>query len=259
MDHSIIVEYEGPVAYIKVNRPEVLNCFDYQTLFEMKEIVTKLAYSTTVHIVVFSGAGHKAFSAGADLKERTTLTIEETRRNVSMIQQVFQLIADLPQPTIAAVNGYALGGGFELLLSCDFAIAVEDALLGLTEVSWGIIPGAGGTQRLPKRVGEMKAKELILTAKKMTAEEAKDLGILLEVVPQEELFEAVNRLIDAILANAPIALVQANFAIKQSSNVDLQTGLSIEAKAYELTLQSSDRKEALLAFKEKRTPLFTGN
>lgn len=256
---SILVEYKEAVAYVTINRSDVLNCFDYQTLKEMNDVVGRLALSSEIHAIVFTGSGEKAFSAGADLKERKTLTLEETRRNVALIQRVFQAIAELPQPTIAAVNGFALGGGFEWMLACDFAICTENAVMGLTETSWGIIPGAGGTQRLPRVVGEMKAKELILTAKRLTAMEAKELGLVLSVVSQEQLMGEARELAMAMLKNAPIALRQANFAIKQAGNVDLQTGLALEAKAYELTLHSEDRKEALLAFSEKRKPVFSGN
>ena len=149
---------------VTINRPEALNCFNYATLKELGELVEQIRVDKDVRIVIFTGAGDKAFSSGADLKERRTLTEAEVRRNVYKIRTVFQQIADLPQPTIAAVNGYAFGGGFELMLACDFRIAVRHAKMGLTETSWAIIPGAGGTQRLPRLIGEAKAKELILTA-----------------------------------------------------------------------------------------------
>ena len=181
---NVIYKVENHIGYITVNRPDVLNCFDYVTLIELQEVINKVYTDGDIRVVIFTGAGEKAFSAGADLKERKTLNEAEVRRNVKAIRDVFNSIAGLPQPTIAAVNGYALGGGFEWLLSCDFAIAAEGVSLGLTETSWAIIPGAGGTQRLPRLIGEMKAKELIFTAKKLTAEEAYELGILLKVVPR---------------------------------------------------------------------------
>jgi enoyl-CoA hydratase/carnithine racemase len=159
---------------------------------------------------------------------------------------------------MAAVNGYALGGGFEWLLSCDFAIAAEGVSLGLTETSWAIIPGAGGTQRLPRLIGEMKAKELIFTAKKLTAEEACQLGILLKVVPRDRLMSACEELAANIMKNGPIAVKQAKYAIDQGMNTDLQTGMAIEGKAYELTIPTQDRTEALLAFSERRKARFTG-
>lgn len=211
-----------------------------------------------IRVVIFTGAGDKAFSAGADLKERKTLNEMEVRRNVKKIRDVFNAVANLPQPTIAAVNGYAFGGGFELMLACDFRIAVKGAIMGLTEVSWAIIPGAGGTQRLPRLIGEAKAKELILTARKITAEQAYEYGLLTNVVEKENLMPSCEALAHEMMQNGPIALQQAKYAIQQGMNVDLQTGLAIEAKAYELTIPTKDRLEALAAFSEKRKPQFTG-
>jgi len=254
----VLLEEKNNIAYVTINRPESLNCFNYQTLCELEEIVKFIHVRDDVKVVIFTGRGEKAFSAGADLKERKNLTESEVRRNVNAIREVFNRIANLPQPTIAAVNGYAFGGGFELLLACDFAIAVEGAKMGLTETSWAIIPGAGGTQRLPRLIGENKAKELIFTARKITAEEAYDLGILTKVVKKEELINACESFAAEMLKNGPVALRQAKFAISQGMNTDLQTGLAIEAKAYELTIPTQDRIEALKAFSDKRPPKFMG-
>ncbi|MGW8428363.1 enoyl-CoA hydratase-related protein [Peribacillus simplex] len=255
---NVIYKVENHIAYVTVNRPEVLNCFNYETLIELQEAVEEIYANQDIRVVIFTGAGDKAFSAGVDLKERKTLNEEKVRRNVKAIRDVFNSIAGLPQPTIAAVNGYALGGGLEWLLSCDFAIAVEGVSVGLTETSWAIIPGAGGTQRLPRLIGETKAKELIFTAKKVTAEEALDLGILLKVVPRTELKTVCEELAADMMKNGPVALKQAKYAITQGMNTDLQTGLAIEAKAYELTIPTEDRIEALDAFSGRRKPQFTG-
>ncbi|SNT50216.1 Enoyl-CoA hydratase/carnithine racemase [Bacillus sp. OK838] len=255
---NVIYKVENQIGYITVNRPDVLNCFDYGTLSELQEVIDAVYADDDIRVVIFTGAGEKAFSAGADLKERKTLTDAEVRRNVKSIRDVFNSIAGLPQPTIAAVNGYALGGGFEWLLSCDFAIAAEGVSLGLTETSWAIIPGAGGTQRLPRLIGEMKAKELIFTAKKLTAEEACRLGILLKVVPRNQLMSVCEELAADIMKNGPIAVKQAKYAITQGMNTDLQTGMAIEGKAYELTIPTQDRLEALQAFSERRKTHFTG-
>ncbi|MGE7761267.1 enoyl-CoA hydratase-related protein [Peribacillus sp. NPDC097895] len=255
---NVIYNVNNQIGYITVNRPDVLNCFDYETLSELQEVVDAVYMDGDIRAVIFTGAGEKAFSAGADLKERKTLNDAEVRRNVKLIRDVFNSIAGLPQPTIAAVNGYALGGGFEWLLSCDFAIAAEGVSLGLTETSWAIIPGAGGTQRLPRLIGEMKAKELIFTAKKLTAEEACQLGILLKVVPRDELLSVCEELAGKIMNNGPIAVKQAKYAIVQGMNTDLQTGMAIEGKAYELTIPTQDRLEALEAFSERRKTQFTG-
>lgn len=255
---KVLYRVEDHIAYVTINRPNVLNCFDYETLYKLETVVNEIEFDPEVRVVILTGAGEKAFSAGADLTERKSLTEKEVRRNVKAIRGVFNHISQLPQPTIAAVNGYALGGGLELVLACDFAIAVETAKIGLTETSWGIIPGAGGTQRLPRLIGEQKAKELIFTAKKLTASEAYEWGILTKVVKQEDLIKASQDFAFEILKNGPVALRQAKFAINQGMNADIQTGLAIEAKAYELTLPTEDRVEALKAFSEKRTPIFTG-
>lgn len=255
---NILYHVENQIGYVTVNRPDVLNCFNYETLSDLQNTVDAIHHNHDVRVVIFTGAGEKAFSAGADLKERKTLNGAQVRRNVKAIRDVFNSIATLPQPTIAAVNGYAFGGGFEWLLSCDFAIAVDGVLMGLTETSWAIIPGAGGTQRLPRRIGEMKAKELILTSKKISSEEAVKLGILLKTVPRFQLHEACSQLATAIMKNGPVALKQAKYAITQGMNTDLQTGMAIEAKAYELTIPTQDRMEALNAFNERREPHFLG-
>jgi enoyl-CoA hydratase len=255
---AILYEVKNHVAYVTLNRPEVLNCFNYATLKELEEAVEDIHHNNDVRVVIFTGAGEKAFSAGADLKERRTLTESEVRRNVRKIREVFSSVEALPQPTICAINGHAFGGGFELALACDIRVAVRDASMGLTELSWAIIPGAGGTQRLPRLIGQAKAMELILTAKKMMAEEAFSYGILNQVASREELMAVCENYASLIMKNGPVAVQQAKYAIKHGTEVDLQTGLAIEAKAYEVTIPTKDRMEALIAFGEKRTPVFKG-
>ncbi len=257
-NYNVMFEVRDHIGYVTINRPEVLNVFDYSTLVSLENIVDHIQFNSEVRVVIFTGAGEKAFSAGADLKERKSLTEAETRRNVKKIRDVFDKIATLPQPTIAAVNGYAFGGGFELLLACDLRIAVKHVKMGLTELQWGIIPGAGGTQRLPRLIGETKAKELIFTAEKITSEEAYQLGLLTKVVNGEELMAVSEELAKKLLKSAPIALKQAKYAINHGGSVDLQTGLAIESKAYEVTIPTKDRLEALEAFSEKRPPNFKG-
>ncbi|WP_409296628.1 enoyl-CoA hydratase-related protein [Peribacillus sp. SCS-26] len=254
------IEYtaQNHIAVITLNRPHALNSLDYEMLTELGQIVEKLHTDTSIRAVIFTGAGDRAFCAGADLKERKDLSEAGVRRNVKKILEVLQSVAELPQPTVAAVNGAAFGGGFELLLACDFSFAADTAVMGLTEVSWGIIPGAGGTQRLPRLIGEMRAKELILTARKITAREAFQLGILTGVVPAEEVFAAARKLAAEILHNAPLAVRSAKHAISAGMGTDLKTGLAIEAEAYERIIPTRDRTEALHAFVEKRKPVFTG-
>ncbi|WP_210611369.1 enoyl-CoA hydratase-related protein [Priestia flexa] len=255
---SIVYDKDKQVATIILNRPEAMNAFNYDMLCELEQVVEKARIDPDVRVVKFIGAGERAFSVGADLKERKTLTDQEVKRNIFKIGEVFSKIEQLPQPTLAIINGYAFGGGMELALACDFRFAGEDVGLGLTETSLGIIPGAGGTQRLPRIVGETKALELILTAERLLAHEAEKIGLVTKVSPLHELNDVVDCFISRILANAPIALQQAKFAIKEGMKVDLQTGLQIERKAYELTIPTEDRTEALTAFAEKRKPIFKG-
>jgi len=255
---SILFRKDGHIGYVTIHREKALNCLDFQTLQELQEVIDSISLDLDVRIVIFTGSGNKSFSAGADLKERKSLSETEVRRNVEAIREVFSSIANLPQPTIAAVNGYAFGGGFELMIACDFTIAAQGILMGLTETSWAIIPGAGGTQRLPRLVGEMKAKELIFTARKFTAEEGLELGIVLRVVEKENLLSSCEHLASEIMKNGPVAIKQAKYAISTGMNTDIQTGLAIESKAYELVIPTIDRMEALNAFSEKRNPVFIG-
>lgn len=235
-----------------------MNAFNYDLLVELSVIVEQLHGDSTVHLVIFTGAGERAFSVGADLKERKVLTDGQVMRNLNKIGDMFTAIERLPQPTIAMINGFAFGGGMELALACDFRIAAHTAVMGLTETGLGIIPGAGGTQRLPRLIGEAKALELILTARRLTADEALAYGLVTRVAEADTLIETTTDFAETILANAPIALQQAKFSVKNGMNVDLQTGLAIERKAYEITIPTEDRIEALAAFTDKRKPQFKG-
>lgn len=255
---NIHFELKGHTAIVTLNRPDALNAFNYDTLEELQKTVEKIRTSLEARVIIFTGAGEKAFSVGADLKERRTLADEDVKRNIYKIGEVFTAIDQLPQPTIAAINGFAFGGGMELALACDFRIAAAGTLMGLTETSLAIIPGAGGTQRLPRLVGQAKALELILTARRINAEEALQYGLVTSVVGKENLLDECFKWADMMLANGPVALQQAKFAIKQGMNADLQTGLQIERKAYEVTIPTDDRLEALAAFSEKRKPVFKG-
>lgn len=258
MVEQVLLDVSNHVAIITMNRADSLNAFNYETLQQLQSRVEEIRVNPDVNAVVFIGAGDKAFSVGADLKERKTLTDEQVKRNLYQINDCFNAIDQLPQPTIAAINGFAFGGGMELALACDFRIAARDALMGLTETSLAIIPGAGGTQRLPRIVGQAKALELILTARRFSAEEGFSFGLITKVVDKSNVLTESKAFAAGLLANGPIALKQAKYAIKNGMNVDLHTGLQIERKAYEVTLPTEDRLEALQAFAEKRKPVFRG-
>ncbi|WP_019121896.1 enoyl-CoA hydratase-related protein [Brevibacillus massiliensis] len=255
----VLFERSGHIGYVRLNRPDELNALDYATLSRLGEIIDEVQQNPKEIRAVIVTAEGRAFCAGADLKERRTLNEQQVRRNVKKIRDVFTALERLPQPTIAAINGYAFGGGFELALACDFRYAVREAKLGLTEVSLGIIPGAGGTQRLPRLIGPQKAKELIFTARRIDAQTALDWGVLGGIAEdRRELHSLCANLAEEILANAPLAVYQAKYAIDRGAGVDLQTGMDIESKAYEVIIPTRDRIEALEAFREKRKPEFRG-
>ena len=255
---TLLFEQEGHVARVTLHRPDAMNAFNYDLLAELGMVVESIRINPAIRVVIFTGSGDRAFSVGADLKERKLLTDEQVKRNIYKIGEVFTMIENLPQPTIAVLNGYAFGGGMELALACDFRFAVDTAVMGLTETWLAIIPGAGGTQRLPRLIGEAKALELILTARRLDAKSALQYGILTNIAVAADLQEMVDRFTGELLGNGPIALQQAKFAIKHGMNADLQTGLAIERKAYEITIPTEDRLEALAAFAEKRKPAFKG-
>lgn len=255
---TLMFEQEAHVAKVTLHRPEAMNAFNYDMLSELGQVIESIRINPDIRVVIFTGSGDRAFSVGADLKERRLLTDSQVKRNIYKIGEVFTMVENLPQPTIAVLNGYAFGGGMELALACDFRFAADSAVMGLTETGLAIIPGAGGTQRLPRLIGEAKALELILTARRLKADDAYLYGMLTGVAPANILNETVDRFTNELLANGPIALQQAKFAIKHGMNTDLQTGLAIERKAYELTIPTEDRLEALAAFAEKRKPSFKG-
>nr|WP_217365089.1 MULTISPECIES: enoyl-CoA hydratase-related protein [Brevibacillus] len=259
VEETVRFERDGHVAIITLNRPDELNALNYATLERLGDLIEQVRLdSKDIRVLLIKGEG-RAFCAGADLKERRTLNEQQVRRNVRKIRDVFTALERLPQPTIALINGFAFGGGFELALACDFRYAVEEAKMGLTEVSLGIIPGAGGTQRLSRLISPAKAKELILTARRIQANEACRLGILNGVAQDgEQLLELAMGLAQEILGNAPLAVYQAKAAIDRGSSVDLQTGLDVETMCYEVIIPTKDRLEALEAFREKRKPVFKG-
>lgn len=259
IQENVKFERDGHIGIITLNRPDELNALNYDTLERLGEMLDQVRLDQKETRVLIVKAQGRAFCAGADLKERRTLTEQQVRRNVRKIRDVFTALERLPQPTIAMINGFAFGGGFELALACDFRFAVEEAKMGLTEVSLGIIPGAGGTQRLSRLIGPSLAKELILTARRISAKDAYELGFLNGVAADHDELEArAFGLAREILANAPLAVYQAKAAIDRGASVDLQTGLDIETMCYEVIIPTQDRLEALEAFREKRKPVFKG-
>ncbi|SCW76769.1 Enoyl-CoA hydratase/carnithine racemase [Paenibacillus tianmuensis] len=246
------------IVLMTLNRPEVANALSIKMLEQLQAAAAACKFDRSVRCIVVTGAGEKAFCAGADLKERAGMDMSQVRRTVSLIRECIHELEALPQPVIAAVNGAAYGGGTELALACDIRIASETATFALTETSLGIIPGAGGTQRLPRLIGKGRAKELIFTARKIDAQEARDMGLVEYVIPPESLLDKALEIAGQIVRNAPVAVAQAKFAIDKGFDVELSTGLAIEQNAYEVTIPTKDRLEGLQAFKDKRPPIFKG-
>jgi len=249
---------ENGIGIVTLNRPEAANALSRALLLELGNLLQEIKFQKDVRVVILTGAGKKVFCAGADLKERAGMNETEVRQAVALISKTINEVEKVPQPVIAALNGSAFGGGLELALACDIRYAADDIQLGLTETSLGIIPGAGGTQRLPRLVGIGKAKELIFAAKRITAKEAERIGLVEYAVPRAELMERALELARQIADNAPIAVRQAKRAVQSVFNVDLETGLAIEQLAYEATIPTKDRLEGLQAFKERRKPVYKG-
>ena len=257
-DELIRVERDAQVVTWTLQRPEALNAFNRPLLQALGAAVAEAREDRTLRCAIVTGAGERAFSAGADLKERRGMSLDDTRRFVQLIGATFDAVAQLPFPTLAAVNGVAFGGGMELLLACDLRVLSENARIGLTEVSVGIMPGAGGTQRLPRVLGTTRAKELIFSARRLDAREAYDMGLATRVVPQAQLMDTARELAARIAKQAPLAVRQAKHAIDAGLDVPLARGLEIEADAYAQLLHTHDRVEGLKAFAEKREPQYRG-
>ena len=255
---SVLLQKEGAVAVLTIDRPHVHNCLNFAALCSLRERVAQLALDRGTRVVVVTGSGEKAFCAGADLKERRGMEPQQVEAYIRMIRETFSELERLPKPVIAAVNGLALGGGTELALACDLRVMSETAQMGLTETSLGIIPGAGGTQRLPRLVGKGLAKELIFTARRVLPDEALRIGLVNRVVPAERLMTDSLELARQIAEQAPLALAQAKVAIDCGSEVELGTGLMMESQAYQLLIPTKDRLEGLAAFQEKRKPVYRG-
>jgi len=258
MSEVILSENRDGVLIVTLNRPESMNSLNRELLAALNRLVSGISVDRSVRVVIITGAGEKSFCSGADLKERATMTPIEVKQYIQMIRNTFTMVENLPQPVIAAVNGFAFGGGTELALACDIRIAVSSATMGLTETSLGIIPGAGGTQRLARLLGKGKAKELIFTAHRAKADEALAIGLVNQVAPQGELLDAALNMAAKIKKNAPVALEMAKYAINYGSEVDLGSGLAIESNCYAVTIPTKDRIEGLTAFREKREPVYTG-
>lgn len=248
----------GHVATVTLARPEAMNAISGQMADELAGALLRAAADPNAWVVVLHAEGEKAFCVGADLKERNRLDDAGWLRNRILIRSMFDTLRALPQPTIASVFGFALGGGFELALNCDLIVASEDAIFGLPEVRVGILPGGGGTQVLARKIGVARAKELILTARRIGALEALELGLVTRVVDQDALHMATMELAEEICRNSPVAVREAKHAIDRGFDVPLEQGLELEDLAWRRAVASEDRPEGIAAFNEKREPQWKG-
>lgn len=246
------------IGIMTLNRPEQANSLSSTMLEEVNQIIQEIKHDESIRCLLITGAGSKVFCAGADLKERRLMTETEAKGAVRLIQQTFIEIESIPVPVIAVMNGHALGGGLELALACDLRIARAGARLGLPETGLAIIPGAGGTQRLPPLIGLGKAKELIFTGASLQAEEAIQIGLIEHISVADSLMNDAISLAKQIIKNGPLALKEAKQAIQSSLDHDLHTGLKKEYEAYLRLIDTEDRTEGLQAFQEKRTPQYRG-
>lgn len=262
MSDSNHIRIESPIPALRVvtlDRPERRNAMSTAMTKTLLAFFEGLAADAgEVRCVVLTGAGDRAFSAGGDLKERRTLDEAGWHAQHRLVERLVRAVLDCPVPVIAAVNGAAFAGGLELALACDILYAVEGCRFALPEVRLGIMPGAGGTQTLPRRVGAARAKELIFTGSEFDAAQALQWGVVNAVVPPEALTETVLSAAERIAANAPLAVRQAKLAISRGMAMDLPAGLAFEAEAYARLVASDDRVEGLAAYKEKRKPNFAG-
>lgn len=247
------------ITVVTLNRPEVRNALNTRMGEELRQLFLPLKFTPgNLRCIVMTGAGDRAFCAGGDLKQRDGMTDDDWRLQHAIFEEAYYAVIDCSVPVIAAVNGAAYGGGCELALACDFIYAASGARFALTEVTIGIMPGGGGTQTLPRSVGERRAKELILTGRPFTAEEALDWGMVNAVLPPDQLMPGVMETARRIAGNAPISVRQAKKSIHHGLQTDLQTGLTIEVQAYERMISTADRREGIRAFNEKRKPAFEG-
>lgn len=255
---DLIIEARGPVEVWTISAEGRRNSITRSMFAELRGHISRVSANHDVHCVVITGAGEKAFCAGADLKERATMTEENVREFLGALRDGLSLIEQSDTIFIAAINGVALGGGTELALACDFRVAAPAAVMALTEVKLGVIPGGGGTQRLPRLIGVSRAKDLVLTGRRVGAAEALSLGLVHRLASEGRLIAVALELAEGVANNAPLAVAAAKHAIDEGWSLPLPEALRLEHSKYESILHTEDRLEGLKAFAEKRAPRFRG-
>lgn len=255
---NLLIERDGPVAVVTINRPRVLNALSTPTLLELRQLLTALRDDDSVRVVIITGAGEKSFVAGADINELAAQSPTSARDHAKSGQETFALIESLGKPVIAAINGYALGGGCELAMACTLRLAADTAKLGQPEIALGLIPGYAGTQRLPRLVGKGRAMELILTGTAITAADAERIGLVNRVVPASALMTEARAMAAALAAQAPVAVRYILEAINHGLDMPFNEASAYEATLFGLAASTSDMREGTRAFLEKRKPTFEG-
>lgn len=250
---------EPHILVVTLNRPQVANAINTKMGRDLLDLWTRLTEdSGDIRCIILTGAGDRIFCAGGDLKERNGMTREQWQRQHELFERQYWTLADLPLPVIGAINGHAYAGGFEMALSCDFAYAVDTARFALTEVSLGIMPGAGGTQNLPRAIGERRAKEMLMTARPISAKQALEWGVLNEVCAASDLMPRAFDTARAIARNAPLSIRQVKKSVRYGMQMEIKTAYRFEVEAYNHLVETEDRYEGVRAFNEKRAPVFKG-
>ena len=256
MSNTVLLEVKDGIGYITINRPAALNALSSEVLTDLNLVLDEVEKHEDIRVVIVSGQGDKAFVAGADIKEMDQMSPIQAFEYMTYANDTFTRLSDLTQPTIAVLNGYALGGGLELALSTDIRIGFEKTMVGFPEVGLGIIPGFAGTQRMSRLIGTSKTKELIYTARIVKGNEAYDLGILNKLVPAEELLSSAEEIAKSIMKNAPLAVEKAKHVIQVGSELPLKNAIRLETEAEALLFSTEDKVEGMRAFVEKRKAVF---
>lgn len=250
--NNVKLNVENEIAYVTIDRPKALNALNTETLKELNETFNDIRKRKDVKVLILTGGGEKSFVAGADISEMVNSNSQQARDMSLLAYETFNMLEEMPQVTIAAVNGFALGGGCEISMACDIRVASKNALFGQPEVGLGVIPGFGGTQRLPRLVGKGIAKELIFTTDSIKADEAYRIGLVNHVVEKEELIDYCTEMAEKIKSKASYAVTLAKQAINLGLDSDLHTGIQLEANTFASTFDTHDKKEGMTAFLEKR-------